>query len=59
MAIHSRGIAAILVRNWISHLEGVLMLKIVTILLGAIEFIVLMAIIALAMLAAPVLQGLM
>lgn len=35
------------------------MFKVATILLGAIEFIVLMAIIALAMLAAPVLQGLM
>ena len=35
------------------------MLKITTILLCAVEFIVLMAIIALAMLAAPVLQGLM
>lgn len=59
MAIHSRWIIAVLVHNWISHLEGVLMFKVATILLGAIEFIVLMAIIALAMLAAPVLQGLM
>ena len=59
MAIHSRRITAILVRNWISDLEDILMLKITTILLCAVEFIVLMAIIALAMLAAPVLQGLM
>ena len=58
MAIRFRWIIAILVSNRISHLEGILMMKIATILLGAIEFIALMAIIALAMLAAPVLQGL-